>query len=90
MNTSVETIEGMISGLLRRQLAASGAADNSQDVEIDSSTNLVSDLDLDSFAVMELLMEIEDHYDIAIDIGSLANVHTLRDLAGVVHARVME
>ena len=33
---------------------------------------------------MEFVVEIEDHYDIAIDLESLSNVHTISQLAEVV------
>lgn len=54
--------------------------------EIAPATNMVSDLQLDSFQVMEFMLEVEDHYDIAIDLESLSNVQTILDLAGVVIA----
>lgn len=47
-------------------------------------TDLVGDLDLESVQVMEFVMEVEDHYDIAIDLESLSNVRTLGELAAVV------
>jgi len=49
-------------------------------------TDLIADLDLESVQVMELVMEVEDHYDIAIDLESLSNVHTISELAAVVAA----
>jgi acyl carrier protein len=61
-----------------------------QVIAISSETNLVSDLTLDSFQVMEFLMEIEDHYDLAIDMNSLSNAHTIHDLATVVTDHVNE
>jgi acyl carrier protein len=48
------------------------------------ATNLVADLDLASVQVMEFVVEVEDHYDIAIDLESLSNVHTISELAAVV------
>jgi len=54
--------------------------------EITAATNMVSDLQLDSFQVMEFMLEVEDHYDIAIDLESLSNIQTILDLAGVVIA----
>ena len=51
---------------------------------IGPETDLVTDLQLDSFQVMEFMLEVEDHYDVAIDMVSLANIHSITDLAGVV------
>ena len=53
---------------------------------ITPATNMVSDLQLDSFQVMEFMLEVEDHYDIAIDLESLSNTQTVLDLAAVVIA----
>lgn len=47
-------------------------------------TDLVADLDMESVQVMEFVVEVEDHYDIAIDLESLSNVHTVGELAAVV------
>ena len=51
---------------------------------ITAATNMVTELQLDSFQVMEFMLEVEDHFDIAIDLDSLSNIHTINDLAGVV------
>lgn len=52
------------------------------------ATDLVADLDLESVQVMEFVVEVEDHYDIAIDLESLSNVHTIAELAAVVARNV--
>lgn len=51
-------------------------------------TDLIADLDLESVQIMEFVMEVEDHYDIAIDLESLSNVHTVSELATVVAANL--
>lgn len=56
------------------------------DKTITASTNMVTDLQLDSFQVMEFMLEVEDHFDIAIDLESLSDIQTITDLAGVVIA----
>ena len=53
---------------------------------ITASTNMVTDLQLDSFQVMEFMLEVEDHFDIAIDLESLSDIQTITDLATVVIA----
>jgi acyl carrier protein len=50
---------------------------------IDTDTAITS-LGLESIRVMEFVLEVEDHYDIAIDMDSLATIVTLADLAAVV------
>ena len=49
---------------------------------------MVTQLQLDSFQVMEFMLEVEDHFDIAIDLDSLSNIQTINDLAGFVMAHV--
>lgn len=44
-------------------------------------THLVADLNLDSVSMMELLVEIEDHYDIGLPLNTMADVNTVQDLA---------
>ncbi len=55
---------------------------------LSGDTDLIADLDLESVQVMEFVMEVEDHYDIAIDLESLSNVHTVSELATVVAANL--
>ena len=52
-----------------------------QDSEVTESQHLMRDLELDSVMVMELMMELEDHFDISIPLNSLPDVNTVSDLA---------
>ncbi|MDW3094315.1 MAG: acyl carrier protein [Gammaproteobacteria bacterium] len=52
-----------------------------QDIEITESQHLMRDLELDSVMVMELMMELEDYFDISIPLNSLPDVNTVSDLA---------
>ncbi len=49
--------------------------------ELSEDTELVADLELSSLKIMDLLMEIEDHFDITIPMNILPDVRTVRDLA---------
>ena len=69
-------IEGELKGMLSTYL---GEGD-----EITRDTDLISDLKMESAQVMEFMVEIEDHYDIAIDLETLSNARTIADLAAVV------
>lgn len=44
-------------------------------------TKLADDLSLDSVNLMELLVEIEDHYDIGLPLNMMADITTIRELA---------
>ena len=84
MSDKIQKIEQQISSLLTEYLEPRWAVSPETKIEIGGSTNLTSDLTLDSFQVMEFLMEVEDSLDIAVDVNSLSNVHTVTDLARIV------
>ena len=50
-------------------------------IEVSEDTDLLGDLALDSLQVMNLLLEIEDKFDISIPVNILPDVKTVRDLA---------
>lgn len=56
--------------------------------DVRPGTHLVADLGLESVQVIEYLCEVEDRYDLVIDEDSLADVHTVSDLAAVVERLV--
>ena len=50
-------------------------------VEIGEGTDLLGDLGLDSLQVMNLLLRVEDRFDISIPVNILPDVKTVKDLA---------
>jgi acyl carrier protein len=50
-------------------------------VEVTEDTDLLGDLGLDSLQVMNLLLSIEDRFDISIPVSILPAVKTVKDLA---------
>lgn len=50
-------------------------------VAVNEDTELVGDLALDSLQIMNLLLFIEDRFDISIPVSILPDVKTVRDLA---------
>ena len=52
--------------------------------ELSESTDLNRDLNLDSLAVMELLFELEDRFNISVPMNLLPEVSTIGDLAKLV------
>jgi acyl carrier protein len=53
-------------------------------VELNSDTRIVDDLELDSLAVMNFVMAVEDRYDISIPLDRIAEVETVADLVATV------
>ncbi len=51
------------------------------DTKFDESSDLVEGLGLDSFKVLDLLMEVEDEFDISVPMNVLTDVRTVKDLA---------
>lgn len=50
------------------------------DTPLSLDTDIVRDLNLDSLAVMDLVMELEDRFDLSIPLNDVAEVKTVRDL----------
>lgn len=48
---------------------------------LSDETELVADLDLDSMKVMEILLEVEERFDISIPLNVIPDVRTIRDFA---------
>lgn len=49
--------------------------------QLTEDTQLVADLGLDSLKIMELMLEIEDRFDISIPLNVLPDIRTIEDLA---------
>jgi acyl carrier protein len=84
MTNSTEAVGEKLAEILTSYLQNNWADSPSSNKTITPATNMVTELQLDSFQVMEFMLEVEDHYDIAIDLDSLSNIHTITDLAAVV------
>ena len=57
--------------------------------DLQSSTDLIDELSLESIQVMDFIAEVEDHYDIIIEVDRLATVRTITDM-GVLVAESIE
>ncbi len=53
---------------------------------IDLNSSVIEDTGLDSVSVMDLVMELEDEFDISIPLDRIAEVRTVGDLASAVEA----
>ena len=50
------------------------------EVVVGPETQLASDLEIDSAQLMEVLLEVEDEFDISIPLNVLPNVYSVEDL----------
>ena len=78
MDHSVGDIQEIIFDTLRSSVQ--------KPVELSDQTNIVNDLGLDSAAVMDFVMEIEDRLDISIPLDKIAEVETVGDLVATVRS----
>ena len=90
MNNSTEAVAEKLAEILTEYLKNNWVNSPSSKKTITATTNMVADLQLDSFQVMEFMLEVEDHFDVAIDLESLSNIQTINELAGVVIAAQQE
>ncbi|UPG96516.1 acyl carrier protein [Luteibacter aegosomatissinici] len=51
---------------------------------ISASTGITADLGFDSLKVMDLIMAVEDEYDVSVPINALADIRTVGELAELV------
>ena len=54
------------------------------DVELTDDTRIMADTKLDSVAVMDFVLDLEDHFDITIPLNRLAEITTVRELIAAV------
>jgi acyl carrier protein len=55
---------------------------------IAGTTIITKDLNIDSLAVMDMVMELEDRFDISIPLNDVAEIHTVDELADAVLRKV--
>ncbi len=61
---------------------------NPNGVEINLGTDFSSELNIDSVAAMNLVMEIEDKFELDIPINQVPDMNTPKDLVDIVLTRV--
>jgi acyl carrier protein len=55
---------------------------------IEPTTDLAADLNIDSVAAMDLIMEVEERFDIDIPINLVSDMATVADLAAVIERQL--
>lgn len=54
------------------------------DRQLTLESSVVSDTGLDSVSVMDVVLELEDQFDVTISLDRLADVNTVDDLASII------
>ncbi|HXS27620.1 MAG TPA: acyl carrier protein [Steroidobacteraceae bacterium] len=55
-----------------------------QGVQVSSETQILRGLGLDSVAILDFIMDLEDRFDISIPLDRVAEVETIADLSGAI------
>ncbi|MEQ1929737.1 MAG: phosphopantetheine-binding protein [Parvularculaceae bacterium] len=59
---------------------------NQKSVKLTRDTDFVADLEVDSVSVLDVVMDIEDNYDISIPVNTISEIKTIGDLVDAIHA----
>ncbi len=59
---------------------------NRGDVQLTRSTGLISDLEVDSVAVFDLIMEMEDAYDISFPMENISEIKSIGDIVDTIRS----
>lgn len=73
-----------------REICVLLEAHNPNHIAITEETDLSADLNIDSVAAMDLIMNIEDKFEIDIPLNQVGELRSVRDLAEVVRAQLKD
>ena len=77
-------MQSVVTDLTVRQIANAVEEVLDRPVQIERTTDIARDLEVDSLALMNIVMELEDAFDLSIPLDRLAPVQTIGDLADVI------
>ncbi len=72
--------------LVFRRLCALLDPLNHKGAKLTRDVDLVADLEIDSVSVLDLVMDVEDYYDISIPVNTISETRTLGQLVDAIHA----
>lgn len=75
----------LVTDLTVREIARAAETVLGRPVTVTDATDIARDLAVDSLALMNIVMELEDRFDLSIPLDRLAVVQTVGDLAGLVN-----
>lgn len=74
----------VVAGLTVREIARAAETVLGRPVTLTADTDVARDLAIDSLALMNIVMELEDRFDLSIPLDRMAVVQTAGDLAAVI------
>ena len=63
---------------------------NHKGVKLTRDTDLIADLEVDSVSVLDIVMDIEDNYDLSIPVNTISETRTIGELVDAIHASKKE
>ncbi len=58
--------------------------ENTDKITLSENTDITSDLNVDSVAIMDLMFVLEEEFDVSVPINDLADVRTIKELANLI------
>jgi len=77
-------VSGQSRGEVIREICRHLAPFQTGERPITGDTVIAKDLTIDSLAIMDMVMELEDHFDISIPMNVVAEIHTVDQLADTI------
>jgi acyl carrier protein len=74
-----------VTDLTVRQIGRTAAQVTQRNVEVTAATDIGRDLGVDSLTLMNIVMELEDVFELSIPLDRLADVETVGDLAALIN-----
>jgi acyl carrier protein len=59
---------------------------NHKGVKLSRDTDLITDLEIDSVSVLDIVMDIEDNYNLSIPVNTISETRTIGELVDAIHA----
>lgn len=59
---------------------------NRKAIKLTRDADLIADLEVDSVSVLDIVMDIEDNYDISIPVNTISEIRTIGELVDAIHA----
>ncbi|HET7410193.1 MAG TPA: acyl carrier protein [Paracoccaceae bacterium] len=87
---SAAEFKGEITGEIEARVLALVATHARNPVEPGPATDIVTDAGMDSVAVMDFVLDLEESFDITIPLDRLTDIRTVADVVGEVRAIVQE
>ena len=63
---------------------------NVNNVELTKDTDIATEMEIDSVAILDLIMELEDSYDVSFSMNLMSELRTVGELVASVHKLVSE